>query len=173
MSTRPRYHNPGEWAWDGRSETPAVLAALTRLLRVENSTCGCCHRRWHSPPGWRPGPRRFSGPPPGRTFYGTPQPRQWRSHFRGDKRLGDNFQRFPSRPCPWDWKSRALPRRGPPVAAIRVPCWYWLEEGKKRQPRGYEPRGTLRGGPERSAHEPRRKPQGGLCGGPARSAKEP
>ena len=44
---------------------------------------------------------------------------------------------------------------------------------EKRQPRGVKPRGTLRGGPERSAGDPRRNPRGGLCGGPKRSAKEP
>ena len=40
------------------------------------------------------------------------------------------------------------------MAAIRVPCWYDREEPCKRQPRWFEPRGTLRGGPERSAKDP-------------------
>ena len=86
--------------------------------------------------------------------------------------MGDNFQRSPSRSCPWDGKSRGLPRRGPPVAAIRVPSWYWPEEGGKRDPRRFKPRGPLRGGPERSARDPQRNPRGGLCGGPARSSKD-
>ena len=42
------------------------------------------------------------------------------------------------------------------MAAQRVPGWYWYlpEEGEKRQPRWFEPRGPLRGGPARSAKEP-------------------
>ena len=67
---------------------------------------------------------------------------------------------------PWDWRSRVFPRRGPPVAAIETNQWRLQEDWKKRQPRGVIPRGPLRGGPERSAHDPHRKPQGGLCGGP-------
>ena len=47
-----------------------------------------------------------------------------------------------------------LPRRGPPVAAIRAPRWHLPEEGEKRQHRWFEPRGTLGGGPERSVKEP-------------------
>ena len=58
------------------------------------------------------------------------------------------------------------------MAAIRVPRWP-RQELCGRQPRGFEPRGTLRGGPERSAGDPQSKPQGRLCGGPERSAKEP
>ena len=59
------------------------------------------------------------------------------------------------------------------MAKQKVPRWYWSEEGETRQPRGVKPRGTLRGGPERTADDPRRNPRGGLCGGPERSAKEP
>ena len=65
------------------------------------------------------------------------------------------------------------PRRGPPVAVIKAPRWPRQEVLSKRQPRGFVPRGTPRGGPERSAEEPWRKPRGGLCRGPARSAKDP
>ena len=59
------------------------------------------------------------------------------------------------------------------MAAIRAPRRYEPVLLEERRPRGNDPRGPLRGGPERSAHDPRRKPRGGLCGGPARSAKEP
>ena len=59
------------------------------------------------------------------------------------------------------------------MAAIRVPRGYLQEERKKRESPGFQPRGPLRRGPERSANDPQRKPRGGLCGGPERSAKEP
>ena len=59
------------------------------------------------------------------------------------------------------------------MAAIHVPRRYMQEGWKKKQPRGFEPRGTLRGGPERPADDPGRNPRDGLCGGPARSAREP
>ena len=59
------------------------------------------------------------------------------------------------------------------MAAIRVPRRYQHDEWETRQPRGSNPRGPPRGGPERSADDPRRTPRGGLCGGPERSAKEP
>ena len=39
------------------------------------------------------------------------------------------------------------------MAVIRVPRWPRQEEECKRQPHGFAPRGTLRGGPERSAKE--------------------
>ena len=66
-----------------------------------------------------------------------------------------------------------MPRRGPPVAALKVPRRYRRDEWRKRQPRGSDPRGPQRGGPERTANDPRRNPRGSLCGGPERSAKEP
>ena len=44
------------------------------------------------------------------------------------------------------------------MAAISVPCRYQAERGKRR-PRGFEPRGPLRGGPARSANEPRTPPK--------------
>ena len=50
------------------------------------------------------------------------------------------------------------PRRGPHVAAIRVPRWNQEEWGKRR-PRGSNPRGPLRGGPERSARDPQTPPK--------------
>ena len=58
------------------------------------------------------------------------------------------------------------------MAMIKAPRRY-PQDVCKRRPRGFEPRGTSRGGPERPANDPRRNPQGRLCGGPARSAKEP
>ena len=57
------------------------------------------------------------------------------------------------------------------MAAIHAPRWC-QEEWEKRRPRGSDPQGPLRGGPERSADDPRREPRGGLCGGPGRSAND-
>ena len=43
---------------------------------------------------------------------------------------------------------------------------------EERWPRGPEPRGPLRGGPERPADDPQRAPRGSPCGGPARSSED-
>ena len=59
------------------------------------------------------------------------------------------------------------------MAVMRVPWRYRHGQRETRQPRGSNPGGALRGGPERPADDPRRNPRGGLCGGPGRSAKEP
>ena len=59
------------------------------------------------------------------------------------------------------------------MAAIRVPRWPGQDEMCWRQPRGVKPRGTPRGGPERSAEDPQSKPQGRLWRGPERSATDP
>ena len=135
MSAHPRYHSRDSWAGD-RGNWSNAAGPLERPRGHAYRHWEWRDTRWRRPPprGWsgRWGPRRFSGTPPGRTFQGTPQPWQWGPRFRGDMRWGDNFQRSPSRSCPWDGKSRGLPRRGPPVAAIRVPSWYWPEEGGKR-----------------------------------------
>ena len=66
-----------------------------------------------------------------------------------------------------------MPRRGPPVAVMKVPRWYPRDVGNERGPRGFKPRGSLRGGPERPASDPQKKPRGGPWRGPERSAKEP
>ena len=58
------------------------------------------------------------------------------------------------------------------MAFIKAPRRYRHGEWEMRRPRGRDPRGPLRGGPERSAEDQQRKPRSGLCGGPERSAKE-
>ena len=173
MFPRPKYHVQWRWERERREDIRAAARTLARLLGTENH-----HNEWrdagryHQQVGWAPrcDPRRFSTPPP-RSFQRTMEPGRWRPSSHDIPRPGR--QPNPSRASPWDWKSRALPRRGPPVAAIHVPRRYMQEGWKKRQPRGFEPRGTLRGGPERPADDPRRNPRDGLCGGPARSAREP
>ena len=58
------------------------------------------------------------------------------------------------------------------MAAIRVPRRYPHGGLETRRPRGSNPPGPLRGGPERSANDLQRNPRGGLCGCHARSAKQ-
>ena len=166
-----RHHGPPEWAYS-RGKVRAAARTILQILDEENA-----RREWRDrgsqlgqQRGWEPKrePRRLANPPP-RSRQGTRWPRQWRPPFGGDRRWGGSPEQFPPRATPRDWRSRVLPRRGPPVAAIRVPRWTRQEETCERQPRGVKPRGTLRGGPERSAEDPPRKPQGGLCGGPERS----
>ena len=102
----------------------------------------------------------------------TPYPRPRKPYY--GRQTGEGYRPRPApRVHPQDPRSHALPRSGPPVAAIRVPRRYQHGILGTRQPRGSNPRGPLRGGPERSANDPQRKPRGGQCGGPARSAKEP
>ena len=166
MFPRPKYHVQWRWERERREDIRAAARTLARLLGTENY-----HNEWrdagrhHQQVGWAPrcDPRRFSTPPP-RSFQRTMEPGRWRPSSHDIPRPGR--QPNPSRASPWDWKSRALPRRGPPVAAIHVPRRYMQEGWKKRQPRGFEPRGTLRGGPERPADDPRRNPRDGLVEAP-------
>ena len=105
-------------------------------------------------------PKRPPAIPPAAVFLRLPKTR-------------GGLDEIPPRGRPWISRPYALPRRGRPVAiGDRVPRRYRRDERETRQPRGSDPRGTQRGGPERSANDPRRNPRGGQCGGPARSAKE-
>ena len=55
---------------------------------------------------------------------------------------------------PRDWRMSPTPLRGPPVASIKAPRWHRPVVLEERRPRGSDPRGPLRGGPERSACDP-------------------
>ena len=170
MPPRPRYHRTSRWTWERGEDIRAAARTLVRLLGPEPH-----HDEWRDggwnprqPGSWRPstGPRRFGDTPSGGRFRHTPDRQRWRPYFGRDRRPEENWKPT-SRPVPRrDWRSRALPRRGPPVTAIKVPRRYQQGLLEERRPRGEQPRGPLRGGPERSAHEPQRKPRGGLCGGP-------
>ena len=150
MFPRPRHHAQKGWAGERGIEIRVLAGALARLLDDENMRGE----------GFGAMPR-------------TPHPRPGRPYFYGSPRREGNRPRPGPRARPRDTRPNALPRRGPPVAAIRVPRRYRRDEREARRPRGVTPRGPLRGGPERSANDPQRNPRGGQCGGPARSAKEP
>ena len=176
MPPPPRYHSPSRWEQERGEDIRAAARTLAMLVGTEDG-----HGEWPAPTwqrphrrGWSPrGPPGWSGGPrPRRSFRRTPEQQRWRP-FSRDRREGTNSQWNLPRTRPWDWKSRVLPRRGPPVAAIRVPRWYRQEAFCTRQPQGATPRDPLRGGPERSSDDPQRNPRGGPWGGPARSAKEP
>ena len=176
MFPRPRHHNPGWWSREGRTGVRMVARALALLLDAESR-----HSEWREPgwqrrqqrsPSWRREPRRFDGPPRGTPPRRPPAHGWWMPHTQGDPRPRRDWQRQYPEQRPRHWRGSMRPRSGPPVAAIRAPRWNQEEWGKRR-PRGSDPRGPLRGGPERPADDPQRKPQGGLCGGPGRSANEP
>ena len=86
---------------------------------------------------------------------------------------GAGLAAVPTKTKPPDWRTRAMPRRDTPVAAIKLPRWYQQVLLEEMRSRWNDPSGTLQGDPERSACDPRRKPRGGLCGGPERPADDP
>ena len=165
-----------DWAKSPRDGVRWAARALATALEAEERHGEWRRRGWQAlpPRRWTPRsqPQRVYGPPR-RPFPGRPGSWQWKPYFYGEPRWPGNWPREAPEAYPRDWRPRVLPRRGPPVATIPAPFGYRQERWKARQPRGVKPRGTLRGGPERTADDPRRKPRGGLCGGPGRSAKEP
>ena len=154
MFTPPRHHSPSKWA-NRRGQVRVAVRMTTRILDEENRRLEWREACWqrHQQRGWAPRRESRLDYPPPRPFQGTPRPRRWPPDFGRDQRWGENPNHFPQRQPPRDWRSRMLPRRGPPVAAIRVPRWP-RQELCGRQPRGVKPRGPLRGGPERSAKDP-------------------
>ena len=152
MPPRPRYHAQRRWDGQHGKEIRVLAGALARLLDEETM-----QGKWRGAP-----PRTFQRPPRGR---------YWRPYDSYPRREG-NWPKWPPRPFSRDSRPRVLPRRGPPVASARVPRRYYHEEWVTRQPHRSNPGGPPRGGPERTANDPRRNPRGGLCGGPERSAKE-
>ena len=157
MSAGPRYHGPRVWA---RDREDAVRCAV----RTHAQAFGAGYRRpdWRGP-GWlssqqwrqtrREEPRWFAGASPRRPFQGSREPGYWRPRYSREERQS-NWQPPPAqRLC--DSRFRPTPRRGQPVAVIEVPHWPWQEALCERRPRRSEPRGPLRGGPERSASDPR------------------
>ena len=174
MFTRPGYHTNWNWTRNRENEIRWAARTIASALGAENPRGERSQRRQSCQPrGWMPrnGPRRFYGPP--RRFQERPEPWTSRPYSYGEQRRTGSWQQGAQRPYPQDRKPQVRPRRGPPVVAIREPRWHQHDEWETRQPRGSNPRGTLRGGPERPADDPRRNPRGGLCGGPGRSAKEP
>ena len=174
MSTSSRHHGPKIWARDCGNAVRWAVRTLAQAFGGE----GCRERRDASrqgPPGWRQArrrePRWFAGPPPRRPFQGSREPGHWRPRYFGDSRRG--YWQPPPMQCPCNRGFCPTPRRGPPVAAIKVPRWHWPGAWEERWPRGPEPRGPLRGGPERSACDPQRAPHDSPCGGPARSSDDP
>ena len=174
MSSRPRYHSRDGWAWD-RGMSRSTAGALARLRGPRYPQYERRDAWWQCPPPrgwvWRTQPRRSDRPPPGPWFQRPPRPRQWPPYCWGDPRRGNHPHRFPPRARPWDWKSRAMPRRGPPVAALRVPRWYWFEEGERGSLAGSnceaicgESRKVSQGNtdpiPKTSQHQPTRKENG-------------
>ena len=176
MLPGPRHHAQKRRAQERTNEIRAAATTLARLLVAETRHNEWREGDWQRCQSWRhaPGnqPHWFYAPPR-RTFRERPDSRQPMPYFHGRPRWPVCWRREAPNAYPQDWRPRVLPRRGPPVATIPIPLRYRQERWESRQPRGVKPRGTLRGGPERTADDPRRNPRGGLCGGPGRSAKEP
>ena len=151
MFPRPRYHHRMVGVQDRVDEIRGAARVLVRLLQPGNSRSRWPDQSWQSQQrGWMPRreSRLFTSPPSSPPFQWTPRPRRWWPYVGPDQRWGGNPKHFPPRPDPRNWRSRVLPRRGPPVAANRVPRWPRQEEMCERQPRGLVPRGTLREAPK-------------------------
>ena len=161
-----RHHSPGWWSREGRTGVRMVATALARLIDAESRRSEWREpgwkRRQQRTPSWRREPRRFDGPPRGSPPRRTPAHGRWMPHHQGDPRRESDWQRQRPEQRPRHWRGSMRPRRGPPVAAIRVPHWSQEEWGKRR-PRGSDPRGGLCGGPGRSANEPRRESLEAVC----------
>ena len=173
MSAGPRYYGPKILARD-RGE--AVRWAVRTLAQSfgGRGTPRVAGRKPARPAGWRPvrwsDARWYSNAPPRRPFQSSREPGCWQPRFSDHERR--SFWQPPSVQRTGDWRFRPMPRRGPPVAAVKVPRRDMGEMERERQPRGPEPRGPLRGGPERSAGDPQRKPRDSLRGGPASSSND-
>ena len=173
MSARQGHRGPKIWAGDRGDAIRWAVRTLAQAFRGEG-------RR----PDWREAtPSTMETDPKGRAkmvrrcpakgpLPGTREPGYWRPRYSREERRGSAWQPSPMQ-RPRDWRRHSTPRRGPPVAAIKVPRWHRPGAGEERWPRGPEPRGPLRGGPERSAGDSQRKPHGSPCGGPARSSDDP
>ena len=150
MSARPGHHNPDRRDQERGEDIRAAARTLARLLGTETHHDGWRGGAWRRQQmGWRTrsGPGRFHGPPP-RNPRRTPERRHWQPYFYGSPRSRRNWQRYSPRTSPPDWRTGVLPRRGPPVAAIRAPRRYQHGLLEERRPCGSDPRGPLRGGPK-------------------------
>ena len=174
MSSGPRHHGPKFWTQDRGDAVRWAARTITQVFGAgyRRPEMRDASRQW--PPGWRRArrgePRWFTRAPPRRPFWGSREPGYWRLRSFSQER-GSNWQPPPVQ-RPGDRRFAPTPRRGPPVAAIKVPRWHRQELSNERWPRGSDPRGPLRGGPERSASDPQRTPRDGLCGGPERSSDD-
>ena len=125
MFPPPRYHTGKRRTGKHGNEIRVLAGALAHLLDEEN-----VRRRWHM------APRRFT------------RARQMQPFFSGNQNGERRWPRRTPRTRPLDVRPHVLPRRGPPVAAVRVPRRHQHGEWETRQPRGSNPRGPLRGGPK-------------------------
>ena len=176
MSARQGHHGPKIWAHGRGSDVRWAVMTLARALGAGSRRPYWRGPSWQNSPRWRPSQRRepwrFSSAPPRGPFQGSREPGYWRPRSFMEERWGSKWQRSPMQ-RPSDWRRHPMPRRGPPVATIMVPRWYRPVVWDERRPRGSNPRGPLRGGPERSADDPQRAPRDSRRGEPERSADDP
>ena len=112
MFPRPRYHGGNGPVRYREHDVRVVAGALARLLDQ-----GSMQREWR---GAHPRPFR-------RSPWTCPR----RPYLYGNQRPEGYRMRFPPKGRPWDWRPRTLPRRGPPVAAIRVPVGTNATNGRR------------------------------------------
>ena len=156
MAAQPRYHAQDYRARGRGDDIRLVAGAIGRLLGARSS-----RGEWREATRLRSQPWRWTGDL--RRFDGFSQEPSQEGPTHGNGRRiftapekGRTLAKTPPRTWPRAGRSSMRPRRGHPVAAIRVPRWYLYQhdEWEKRQPRGFVPGGPLWEGPERSAKEP-------------------
>ena len=152
MSTRPRYHDLGARDQARGKEIRQAVRAIARILGAQNRRNKWQDRRYWRPPRRREprrnGPRWFDAQDPRVAPPRARGPRHRRPFYDEGERSRMVFQQAPRPGHPNDRRFQAFPRRGPPVAAIKVPRGCRPEDPRKRQPRGINPRGPLRRGPK-------------------------
>ena len=157
MSARPRYHGRRVWPRHSGDAVHWAVRTFAQALGVEDSRLDRRGpRRQHRPRRTRSrrGEQRWLASAPRRgPFLETREPGHWLPRFYLEERPGNNWRWLPLQ-RPRDWRIYPMPRRGPPVALIEVPRWFRPELWEERRPRGSNPRGPLRGGPERSDDDP-------------------
>ena len=110
MFPRPRHHTQKMWANQRGNEIRILAGTLVRLLdeKFQNDRRGA----------------------QARAFLGKPH-ETWRPNFFGKPRCEWSWQGCPTNTRPRNPRPRVQPRRGPPVAAMKVPPGSTMANGKR------------------------------------------
>ena len=77
-----------------------------------------------------------------KTLPGSREQGYWQLRFFWEERRNNLLS--PPEQRPGEWRFAPTPRKGPPVAVVKVPRWNRPVVVEERRPRGSNPRGPLR-----------------------------